>query len=155
MSSNTQFAVSIHILILADVDSGETLTSQRAALSVGTNAAFIRRISSKLAEAGFLKIQKGKYGGMTLAKPAREIVLYDVYQAVDNSRLLQFHASEPNDQCFVGRNILRALELSLVELSLQFRSGLKKLTLADVSGQLLRLAGKNSETENLIANIDA
>lgn len=142
MSNNTRFAIAVHVLVLATVDGEEPVTSQRAADSVGTNPGFIRRLTSKLVEAGLVQVQMGKLGGMQLRKPAREISLLDIYHAVEPGTLLRMHASQPSESCFVGRNILGALEISVSDVERQFEEGLARIYLADVAEDVMRLAGR-------------
>ena len=146
MTDSTQFAVAIHILVLAIVDGEEPVTSRRAAISVGTNPGFIRRIISRLSKAGLIEVQMGRSGGLSISKPANEISLRDVYQAMDSGDLLRLHASKPSDVCFVGRNIIPALESSVSDLQQQFEAGLSAITLADIANNVLSLADQLETT---------
>lgn len=149
MAHSTQFAIGMHILVLAAVDNDTPLTSERAGKSAGTNAAFIRKTSSKLSKAGLLKVSKGKYGGMALGRPAHQITLWDVYVAVDNSDLFSLHASVPSEKCFVGRTIMPTLTGALHGVSQAFRDSMETTTLADVSAQLLSRAGREDKLAGL------
>lgn len=44
---------------------------------------FLRKIVGKLARGGLLKTARGNGGGVALARPAREITLFDVVEAAD------------------------------------------------------------------------
>jgi DNA-binding IscR family transcriptional regulator len=147
---DTHFAVAIHILTLAIVDGEEPVTSRRAAASVGTNPAFIRRIVGRLAKAGLVDVQMGPLGGVRVLKPANKTTLLDVYRAMDADDLLRLHASMPSDICFVGRSIIPALKSSVAELQQQFEAGLSRITLADVANNVLTLAGRPRRTPHHI-----
>lgn len=82
----TRFAVAIHILLLLATEPGGQATSGRLAESVGTNPVVIRRLAGQLARAGLIRIRRGP-GGAELARPAGEITLADIWQAMRRNGL--------------------------------------------------------------------
>ncbi|NGM23604.1 Rrf2 family transcriptional regulator [Roseomonas stagni] len=99
----TRFAVAIHILLLLATEPGGQATSGRLAESVGTNPVVIRRLAGQLARAGLIRIRRGP-GGAELARPAAEITLADVWQAMRRNGLplLPIHRA-PSRGDAVGR----------------------------------------------------
>jgi DNA-binding IscR family transcriptional regulator len=99
----TRFAVAIHILLLLATEPGGQATSGRLAESVGTNPVVIRRLAGQLARAGLIRIRRGP-GGAELARPAGEITLADIWQAMRRNGLplLPVHRA-PNRADTVGR----------------------------------------------------
>lgn len=77
----TRFAVAVHILLLLATAPGGQLTSGKLAESIGTNPVVVRRLAGQLARAGLIRIRRGP-GGAELAKPAEEISLSQVWQAM-------------------------------------------------------------------------
>ena len=53
----------------------------------GISKKYLEQILPLLKQAGLIRAQKGLRGGYTLAKPASNITLYDVLNALDNSIL--------------------------------------------------------------------
>ena len=79
-------------------------------------------------------MQRGGNGGVSLAKPADEITLCDVYRAVDSVEkegLFHFHEN-PNASCPVGRNIHYAMDDRLARAQAAMEKELSSMTLADV-----------------------
>ena len=74
--------MAVHILSLVHIERNQTLTSAYIAGSVNTNSVVIRRLISKLKQAGFLETHQGS-GGIQLLKPLTDITLLDVYRAVE------------------------------------------------------------------------
>ncbi len=88
----TRFSVALHILILIAIDTVGEATSARMALSIGTNPVVVRRIAGHLARAGLISVQRGP-GGASLARPANEITLKEVWRAIhpEKDRLIKVH----------------------------------------------------------------
>jgi Rrf2 family protein len=66
----------------------EDLNSENLAKNLETNPAFIRKIMAKLSKAGLIETRRGKSGGVSLARPAKEISLKDIYLAVNEQKSL-------------------------------------------------------------------
>ena len=56
---DTKFSVALHILTMIS-ESKETLSSQALAISVGTNASYIRKVIALLKNADLIHSQQGK-----------------------------------------------------------------------------------------------
>ncbi len=73
MSTNSRFAVAVHVLSLMAWSGEEPLKSEQVAESVNTNPVVIRRMLLELAEAGLVVSQTGSLGArgwqMTPQKP--------------------------------------------------------------------------------------
>jgi Rrf2 family protein len=78
---NQQFAFAVHILAMLAY-SGDTLDSRTIAASVNTNPVVVRRLLLALRKAGLVSTATGKHGGAMLAKPARQVSLLDIFEAV-------------------------------------------------------------------------
>ncbi len=90
----TDYAARI-VLHLATLEEGARVTAREIAAKRLLPPAFVRRIISKLAEAGILSTVRGSGGGVTLARPAREISLLDVVKAMEGGLVLNACVDEP------------------------------------------------------------
>ncbi|MCG6167487.1 Rrf2 family transcriptional regulator [Leptospira sanjuanensis] len=100
----SRFTVAIHILSLLSLGEGKTKTSEELAESVNTNPVVIRKILSLLKNQGIVRNQMGPNGGYYLAKPATEINLKEIYEAIDE-KIFQMHSKSPNKKCICGHAI--------------------------------------------------
>jgi Rrf2 family protein len=135
MSANSRMTVAIHILsfmVLWEQRRTELATSERVAESVNTNPVVIRRLLGSLQKAGLVRSHRGKNAGWTLAKQPEAITLLDVYSAVEDAPLFSLHASQPNQNCPIGRGVQPALNKIYGALDRQLRGRLAKTTLAQV-----------------------
>ena len=132
MAVNTRFAVAVHIATALGFQSEFPRTSEDLAKSVNTNPVVVRRLLQALAKAGLIHVREGKSGGSTLARPASQITLNDIYCAVEPDPLFGLPAKKMNRACPVSCKMpsLMTGVLSRVEHSLSEQ--LKKTRLSDL-----------------------
>lgn len=128
----TRFAVSLHILTLVARGPTEQSTSARLAWSIGTNPVVVRRLSGLLARAGLITVQRGP-GGASLAHPAADISLRDVWRAIhpERERVLRVHA-RTNAACPVGQRLPAILRARFEAAEAALLGNLANTTLADL-----------------------
>lgn len=131
MSINSRFAVAVHILALLALEK-QLLSSRDIAGSVNTNPVVIRRILSSLNKAGLIDTQLGVEGGSTLARPAEQVTLLEVYRVVEAGSLFSLHPSEPNPLCPCGRNIQPILSSVFKKAERALEDILADTTIAEV-----------------------
>lgn len=139
MPTSTRFAVAVHVLTALAVSDGKPLRSTDLAYSANTGAVVIRGLLSRLGDAGLTRSQLGAGGGALLAKPAAEIRLLDVYEAVEDTELFSLHRTPPCENCVVGGNILEAIQPILDRARHALESELSKATIADTAAEVARL----------------
>ncbi|KAA9340086.1 RrF2 family transcriptional regulator [Adhaeribacter soli] len=132
--NNLRFATALHILTLLSQQPEELLPSEYLAGSINVNAAVVRKEISNLRNHGFIQSKEGKGGGSMLAKPASEILLSDIYQAVRQAAILGRN-NAPNPACPVGKQINAHLEDLYSEAEANLIRSLSKKTLADFARQ--------------------
>ena len=128
---DTKFSSAIHMLIL--ISEAETpMTSEEIAVSVGTNASYIRKVTGLMKKKGIIESRQGATGYQLLVKP-EELTLYEVYQAVSETE--QVHVFDlhqnPNDQCIVGKYIRPVLTDVFRSIEKKAEQELRNTTLRD------------------------
>jgi len=136
MSTNSRFAVAVHVLSLMAWSGEEPLKSEQVAESVNTNPVVIRRILKELAEAGLVVSQTGSLGGSRLAHDPAETTLLDVYQALEYGGVFSLHRAPPSRDCPVGVNIETVLGDVLLEVDNAVEKVLQNITINDVVRRL-------------------
>ncbi|MEJ7158323.1 Rrf2 family transcriptional regulator [Staphylococcus caprae] len=142
MKISSRFTVAVHILSLVHIERNQTLTSAYIAGSVNTNSVVIRRLISKLKQAGFLETHQGS-GGIQLLKPLTDITLLDVYRAVkvvEEGELFQMH-EDTNINCVVGANIQSVLEIVLLRAQDAMETVLANVTMDDIVSGIVQQNG--------------
>lgn len=97
-----RFAMAVHALtILAESPDGAC--SAFLAASVNTHAAFLRRVLSRLAQAGLIEAREGRDGGYRLAMAPERITLGAVYRATVDEPAILPNPAGPNPFCPTSR----------------------------------------------------
>lgn len=135
MTTNTRFAIAVHILTLL-ATSDDPLASPQLAGSVGANPVTIRKIITTLRDSDLVETVIGSTGGSILAQPADRITLQDVYLCMREEMMFGRFPDKPNPDCFVGRNIQSVLGNVLDDTEQQMIAPLAKTTIADLLGQI-------------------
>ena len=128
---DTRFSVAVHVLILTS-ESPPPVNSDQMAMSVGTNASYVRKILALLKKAGIVDGHRG-ISGCTLLIPPEQLTLLQIYQAVMEApkpHLLHIHQN-PSDRCIVGRHIRPVLSGMFAGVEDTFARALAEKTLAD------------------------
>ena len=126
-----KFSSAIHSLIMIS-ESETPVNSEQIANSVGTNASYIRKLTTRLSKVGIIEGRKG-ISGFRLLKPAREISLLEIYKSimeVNQVHIFDIHQN-PNDECIVGRNIKPTLEGMFNRMEKEMEEKLAGMSLED------------------------
>lgn len=92
---NSDLAIGLHIVGFLTARGGEPLTSEVLAETYGTSPVVVRRVLSRLKQAGLVETKRGVGGGSVLAREPARINLRQVYEAVArNPELLRRHPGE-------------------------------------------------------------
>ncbi len=95
MSKSTRLLTATYILSYVAANAPEVVTTERIAEQVDEHPTRVRQIVAALVKASLLSASRGAAGGVSLRRPASEISLRDVQEAVQDSSLLAFHLFEP------------------------------------------------------------
>ena len=152
MSTNSRFAVAVHVLTLMAWSGEEPLKSEQVAESVNTNPVVIRRMLCELAEAGLVVSQTGSLGGSRLAGDPAKTTLLDIYQALECGGVFSLHRQPPSRDCPVGVNIETVLGDVLLEVDAAVEAVLAKITISDVVQRLKPCVSK--ETNITVGRIE-
>jgi len=130
-STNTQFAVGVHMLTLLAHRGPELLSSEEMAGSADANPVYVRRVLGRLREAGMVSSRPGVKGGWALVRDPGDITLGDVWRAIQaDDQLLGLH--QVNPRCDVGQAIQRHLAAVDRRASAAVQSELHRITVAEM-----------------------
>ena len=146
MSTNSRFAVAVHVVSLMAWSGEEPLKSEQVAESVNTNPVVIRRMLLELADAGLVVSQTGSLGGSRLANDPAETTLLDVYRALEYGSVFSLHRQPPSRDCPVGVNIETVLGEVLSEVDSAVEQVLGNITINDVVQRLKPCGAATKQT---------
>lgn len=134
MQISSRFTIAMHMLSCIEIFKDDyKVTSDFLASSIRVNPVIIRKLLSRLKDAGLIEVKRGP-GGAVIAKPLDQITFLDVYRAVDcveENALFHFHEN-PNPDCPVGKNIHNILDDKLLRVQNAMEQELGSITLADL-----------------------
>ena len=141
MQVSSRFTMALHMFACAIVfeGTGQKMTSDFMAQSIGTNPVVVRKLLQMLKAAGLLDVVRGT-GGVKIARPLNTISFLDVYRAVEcpsTERLFHFHEN-PNPSCPVGRVIHDLLDEKLTHIQSAMEAALDDLKLSDLQCTLVK-----------------
>lgn len=142
-----KFSSAIHTLILI-AESETPMNSEQIATSVGTNASYIRKLTTRLRKAGMIEGRRG-ISGFKLIKKPEDISLLDIYDTVmetESLHIFDIHQNS-NDTCIVGHNIRPVLNGMFRNMEERVENELKSITLADCINNMRQYINENNEQE--------
>ena len=86
-SQTSEYALRVAVY-LASLD-GKPATISKIAAATRAPEGYLAKVLRHLAVAGLVRSQRGLHGGSVLARPAKQITVYDVIQAVDPIRRIE------------------------------------------------------------------
>ena len=125
--------LAVHTAALLAGEEGRVMTTQEVAGFLNASAAHLSKVLQRLSKTGLVTSVRGPKGGFTLAKPARDVTLLEVYEAMDGplpERECLLEAAVCGGDCILG-DVLKNLGCIV-------KDHMSRTTLADVSGRLSR-----------------
>ena len=113
---DTKFSSAIHSLIMIS-ESETPVNSEQIANSVGTNASYVRKLTTRLSKAGIIEGRKG-ISGFRLLKPAREISLLEIYKSIMEVEQVHVFDIKPTLKGMF-RSMEKQMEAELAGMSLE------------------------------------
>lgn len=144
---DTKFSSAIHTLILIS-ESEMPMNSEQIATSVGTNASYIRKLTTRLRKSGIIEGRRG-ISGFKLVKKPEDISLLDIYDSVmetENLHIFDIHQN-PNDECIVGHNIRPVLNGMFRNMEERVENELSSITLKDAINNMRQYINENEKKE--------
>ena len=84
--------IAIRVLMFCGANAGRLVTKSEIAARCNTSESHLAQVINQLAQLGFLHTQRGRSGGIALARPMDRIVIGDVFR--------QLESNVPIAECF-------------------------------------------------------
>ena len=76
--------IAIRVLMFCEVNSGRLVTKAEIAECCNTSENHLAQVINQLGQLGYLHTQRGRNGGLELGRPAEEIVIGEVFRALES-----------------------------------------------------------------------
>lgn len=135
MHVDSEFTVGIHILACYGILADSGITSKELGLSIGCNAAIVRKVMAKLNRAGLLKSGMGR-AQTVLGRPAESITLKDVLIATEEeSGGDVFNMYPAVERCPLSRDLRKVLTPHFQSAFDAMLEELSHVTIADIMSE--------------------
>lgn len=131
---NGRFQIAMHIMTLLCKED-KLLSSDFMAGSININPVLVRKELGNLINHQLIASREGKNGGYTLIRPAKEISLASIYEAVKPENILGLAKNKPNPRCPVGKQINTHLKELETEIEQSMMKRLGHTNLADFTNK--------------------
>jgi Rrf2 family protein len=122
-------AIALHTMVLLSANRGGLYSTRKIASILEVSEHHLAKVLQRLVRAGMIRSIRGPRGGFVMAKKADEILLLDIYEAIDGplepDNCLMIKPSCGGSHCLLGD--------LLVSVNNQVRSYLRNNRLSDLS----------------------
>lgn len=133
--SDTRLARMLHVLVHMHLLGG-TETSETIALMLDTNPVVVRRTMGLLRQHGLLTSAGGRSGGWRLSRPAREITVRHVHEALSNGSAFALAPSHDHPTCPVERAANRVLQHAIKAAEATLLREFEAVSIADLASEV-------------------
>ncbi|UIJ73003.1 Rrf2 family transcriptional regulator [Aurantimonas sp. HBX-1] len=130
--SDTRLARMLHVLAHMHLLGG-TETSETIALMLDTNPVVVRRTMGILKHHGLVTSTGGRSGGWRLAKPAQEITVRQVHDALSTGSSFAFSLSNDHPACPVEGSANHILRQAMEKAEATLRAELDDVSIDDIA----------------------
>lgn len=130
-----RFKIAVHAVVWL-AKSGGLLSSAMIASQVDSHATFMRRVLQSLTTSGIVESRGGREGGYLLRKPADEITLGEIYDAVGAGTCTEAAETDGGACGEAGAQLDAALERILQEAEQRTIMFLRGYTIFDIMDQV-------------------
>ena len=129
MSKSTKLVTASYIMSYVAACDPQVVTTDRIAEKINDHPTRVRQLVSALVKRNLLVATRGGRGGVQLSRPATEITLRDIQEAVQDQSLLAFHVPEVTSEWADKCNVHTVFENLHAELDLHIQRYLADRTL--------------------------
>lgn len=124
--------IGLHAAMFLAIDEGQSATASQIARTFSISEAHLVKVLQTLSRAGLIEATRGRGGGYRLARPAQDIRLLDLVQAIEGTLEVQ-HCLLRHPMCHNRKCILGPLVRKINSQTLDY---LKKHTVAELATTL-------------------
>ena len=132
----SEFAIGVHALVYLN-HKNETLSSELLAENICTNPARIRKVMAKLKTGGLIVTQEGLKGGYRIGKPAKDITLKSVCEALREDIVkASWKSGNADMECLVASGMAGIMDDLYGDLNALCIDHLATITIADIDRKI-------------------
>lgn len=131
MAELKRFGYGLQALVVLAANPGQ-YSSVEIAQQIHCEPTALRKILSRLTEAGYIEVRQGRGGGYTLARQPGEITLSEVYLSLhDDVPMLDGMLDTTGNHLF-GHKVRQSFDQIMTDIRVEVEQVLKSYTIADL-----------------------
>lgn len=131
MAELKRFGYGLQALVVLASRSGQ-YSSTEIAEHINGEATALRKILSRLTDAGFIEVSQGRGGGYTLARRPEDITLAEVYRSLQDDGAQWERMLDTTGNNFFGKKVRESFEQIISDIHTQVDHVLLSYTIADL-----------------------
>ena len=144
---NSEFNVAVHALVYLD-HKAEFVSSEELADNICTNPARVRKILSRLKQAGLVETREGSEGGFRFIGDAQDVTLAEVAEALKTCFVsTNWRSGDVDKECLVSSGMGRLMDEIMEELNAECYELMKKKTIAGTEGRIFWYKRRSEDEE--------
>lgn len=129
---HSDFSIAVHALVFLN-HKASVLSSDELAENICTNPARVRKALAPLKQAGILEAKEGAHGGYAMARPAAEITLAEVAEALGTQFVsASWKSGDVDMKCLVASGMSGVIDGICSDLNTLCKEHLAHTTIADI-----------------------
>ncbi len=129
ISRTVEYGLTAAVFIAQNCKDGRVL-AKKISEAYDLPAEYLLQVMQQLVRAGILTSKKGPKGGFNLARPAKEITMLEIIEAIDGPVIVPMNLVEQT-----GKPFAKKIEKMFLNVSEAMKVSLAKVTLADLAGK--------------------
>lgn len=135
---NSDFALALHSILLLASDKENCLTSSQLSSMLKVHSVRIRKVLSRMKNAGYIESKEGAGGGFFISCNISRVTLKDIYVLTQDDLLkAKCHSCCPS--CKIGVNIEKVLDSILSDADEKFQNYLENYSLQKVLDKMQQI----------------
>jgi Rrf2 family protein len=129
ISRTVEYGLAAAVFIAQNCEDGRVM-SKKISKAFDLPTEYLLQVMQQLVKSGVLTSKKGPNGGFSLARPATEINLLEILEAIDGPVIVPMNLAEQT-----GKPFAKKVEKVFLDVSEAMKASLAKVTLADLAGK--------------------
>ena len=135
---NSDFALGLHSILLLAAEKDTCMTSSALSSLLKVHPVRIRKVLSKMKNAGYIESKEGAGGGFFISCNIERVTLKDIYTLTQDD-LMKAKCHSCCSSCKIGVNIDKVLDSILSNADEKFQDYLEEYTLKKVLDQMQQM----------------
>ena len=129
ISRTVEYGLTAAVFIAQNCEDGRVM-AKKISEAYDLPTEYLLQVMQQLVRVGILTSKKGPNGGFGLAKPATEITLLEIIEAIEGPVIVPMNLAEQT-----GKPFAKKIEKVFLDVSKAMKASLAKVTLAELAGK--------------------